>query len=316
MGLFSRFLNQRGLEKMKTKKPSSDSVVMAAMITPALVLLLLFLVIPFFISIGLSFTNQRLLPGPIPTKFVGLRNFETILKDSEFWRSFFNVLLFTAMVIPLQCGFALLSAILLNGQKKGQRFFQGAFFLPYITPMVVVCVIWSTMFQFPSGVLNSLLKIISFGMAQPVEWLGNPHTALLSITLLSAWQAYGFQMVIYMAGLQNIPAELYEAAAMDGVHGWKRFTSITWPSLYQTNVFVLIITTIQALQLFTQVNILTQGGPQNSTNTLVHYIYRTGFVIQNIGKASAASLILFVLVVVIYLGLSKLTQNDPTEAVA
>ena len=282
------------------------------MLAPALVLLVMFLVVPFAMSIGLAFTNQPLLPGPIPTKFVGLGNFSRILSSAEFWRALLNVALFTLMVIPLQCGFALWSAILLNGQNRAKRFFQGLFFLPYITPMVVVCVVWSTMYQYPSGVLNSVLGAMTFGLFKPVEWLGDPHTALVAITMLSAWQAYGFQMVIYMAGLQNIPTDLYEAAAIDGVAGWRRFAWVTWPSLYQTNVFVLIITTIQALQLFTQVNILTQGGPQDSTNTLVHYIYRSGFVIQNVGRASAGSLILFLLIVSIYGAMSFLTKNDPT----
>jgi multiple sugar transport system permease protein len=283
-----------------------------AMLAPALLLLFAFLVVPFAMSIGLAFTNQPLLPGPIPTKLVGLGNFSRILSSGEFWHALLNVALFTLMVIPLQCGFALWSAMLLNGQRKAKRLFQGLFFLPYITPMVVVCVVWSTMYQYPSGLLNSVFMTLTFGLFKPVEWLGNPRTALLAITILSAWQAYGFQMVIYMAGLQNISPDLYEAAAIDGATGWKRFTRITWPSLYGTNVFVLIITTIQALQLFTQVNILTQGGPQDSTNTLVHYIYRSGFVIQNVGRASAGSLILFLLIVSIYGALSFLTRKDPT----
>lgn len=283
-----------------------------AMFLPAVLLLITFLVVPFVMSIGLSFTNQALLPGPIPTKYIGLNNFRKILQSIEFWHAFLNVVLFTLMVIPLQCGFALWSAILINGQKKAKRFFQGIFFLPYITPMVVVCVVWSTLFQYPSGILNSVLDLLTFGLFKPVEWLSNPHTALPAITMLSAWQAYGFQMVVYLAGLQNISPDLYEAAAIDGVSGWRRFTSITWPSLYNTNVFILIITAIQALQLFTQVNILTQGGPQDATNTLVHYIYRTGFVIQNVGKASAGSLILFFLIVIVYGALSFLTRKDPT----
>lgn len=296
---------------MKPMRRASVSWVEMAMLAPALVLLAMFLVVPFAMSIGLAFTNQPLLPGPIPTKFVGFGNFSRILSSAEFWRALLNVALFTLMVIPLQCGFALWSAILLNGQGRAKRLFQGIFFLPYITPMVVVCVVWSTMYQYPSGILNSLFSALSLGLFKPVEWLGNPHTALFAITLLSAWQAYGFQMVIYMAGLQNIPAELYEAAAIDGVGGWRRFAWITWPSLHETNVFVLIITTIQALQLFTQVNILTQGGPQDATNTLVHYIYRSGFVIQNVGRASAGSLILFLLIVSIYGAMALFTRNDP-----
>lgn len=288
------------------------SVTEVAMLTPALLLLITFLIVPFAMSIGLSFTNTPLLPGPIPPKFVWLRNFERIFTSPEFWHALWNVVLFAAMVIPLQCGFALVSAMLLNAQKRAKRLFQALFFLPYITPMVVVCVVWSTMYQFPSGILNSLFAVLTFGLFQPVEWLQNPMTALPAITMLSAWQAYGFQMVIYMAGLQNISPDLYEAAAIDGASGWNRFWKVTWPSLFETNVFILIITTIQALQLFTQVNILTQGGPQDATNTLVHYIYRSGFVIQNVGFASAGSLVLFVLIVSVYAVMSFFTRKNPT----
>jgi len=297
---------------MKSNKRSRISWAEAAMLSPALVLLIAFLIVPFAMSIALSFTNQALLPGPIPTKIVWLRNFQRIFSSPEFWRAFLNVLLFAAMVIPLQCGFALFSAILLNGQKKAQRIFQAIFFLPYITPMVVVCVVWSTLYQYPSGLLNTVFSVLTFGLFKPVEWLQNTHTALPAITMLSAWQAYGFQMVIYMAGLQNIPHDLYEAADLDGATGWWRFWKVTWPSLYETNVFILIITTIQALQLFTQVNILTQGGPQEATNTLVHYIYRSGFVIQNVGFASAGSLVLFIFIVSIYGAMAFLTRKNPS----
>jgi len=197
-------------------RPSHISGAEVAMLTPALVLLITFLIVPFGMSIGLAFTNTPLLPGPIAPKVVGLKNFERIFTSLEFWHALFNVVLFAVMVIPLQCSFALFSAILLNGQKKAKRLFQAFFFLPYITPMVVVCVVWSTLYQYPSGLLNSVFSVLTFGLFQPVEWLQNPMTALPAITMLSAWQAYGFQMVIYMAGLQNISPDLYEAAAIDG----------------------------------------------------------------------------------------------------
>jgi len=296
----------------KAYKPSRLSGAEAAMLAPALVLLITFLIVPFAMSVGLAFTNTPLLPGPIAPKAVGLRNFERIFTSVEFWHALWNVVLFAVMVIPLQCGFALFSAIVLNGQKRAKRLFQAFFFLPYITPMVVVCVVWSTMYQYPSGILNAVFSVLTFGLFQPVEWLQNPMTALPAITMLSAWQAYGFQMVIYMAGLQNISPDLYEAAAIDGAAGWKRFWKVTWPSLYETNVFILIITTIQALQLFTQVNILTQGGPRDATNTLVHYIYRSGFVIQNVGFASAGSLVLFLLIVSVYGVMAFFTRKNPT----
>ena len=283
------------------------------MIAPALILLSVFLIFPFIMSIQLSFTNQRLVQGPVAAKFIGLRNYTKILSEDEFWQAFWNVLRFSLMVIPLQCGFALVMANFLNKLRIMKSFLRSLFFLPFITPMVIVTVIWQTMYQYPKGIFNALLQVLSFGHWKPVEWLGNEFWAMPAIVLLSAWQAYGFQMIIYLGGLQNIPNELYEAANIDGATGWGKFVYITWPSLLPTNVLVLIITTIQALKLFTQVNILTKGGPNGTTNTLVHYIYQAGFVGQKIGYSAAASLLLFLLILGIFLiqkiGLSKLENN-------
>lgn len=271
------------------------------MILPALILLGLFLVLPFVMSINLSFTNQRLVQGPVATKFIGLRNYQRILSDEDFWQAFWNVIRFSLMVIPLQCGFALLMANFLNKLKFMKSFLRSMFFLPFITPMVIVTVIWQTIYQYPKGVMNSVVGLISFGSWSPVEWLGSEFWAMPAIVLLSAWQAYGFQMIIYLGGLQNIPNELYEAGDIDGANGWNKFRFITWPSLADTNVLILIITTIQALKLFTQVNILTKGGPNGTTNTLVHYIYEAGFVSQKIGYSAASSLLLFLLIFAIFM---------------
>jgi len=269
------------------------------MLLPAIILLITFIVIPFGMSVPLSLTNQRLIQGPIATKFVGLRNYVQILSDPDFWQAFRNIFYFTALVLPIQCGIALLIAFFLNKQKQLKKFLRAAFFLPFITPMVIVTVIWSTIYQYPTGILNAILVFITNGAFTPVDWLGTASAAMPAIVFLSAWQAYGFQMVIYLAGLQNIPDEQYEAADVFGANGWQKFRYVTWPYLRNTNILVLTITTIQALKLFTQVNILTNGGPLGSTNTLVHYSYEAGFISQKIGYSSASSLIMFVLVVVI-----------------
>lgn len=271
------------------------------MVLPAIALLVVFMVVPFFSAFRLSLTNQRLLPGPIPTRFVGLQNYARILSDPEFWQAFRNILYFTVMVIPLQCGFALLMAVFLNKVKFLKGFLRSMFFLPYITPMVIVAVIWLSIYQYPEGLMNLILKAITFGKAQPIEWLGNTKWAMPAIVLLSAWQAFGFQMIIYLGGLQNIPDSLYEAASVDGATSIQQFVHVTWPSLRDTNVLVLLVTTIQALKLFTQVNIMTKGGPNGATNTIVHYIYTYGNTAQRIGYSSAASVILFVLILVIFL---------------
>ena len=176
--------------------------------------------------------------------------------------------------------------------------------------MAVVCVIWGTLFQFPTGPLNQIVGVLTFGLGGPIDWLGDPSSAMPAIVLLSAWQAYGFQMVVYLAGLQSIPGDLYEAARLDGASTWQRFRFVTWPGLRQTNIFVLIITTIQAFKLFTQVNILTQGGPRNSTETVVQYMYDVGFVGQKLGLASAVAIILFFIVLAISL-VQRVVLRDP-----
>jgi len=268
------------------------------MIVPAICLLVLFMVIPFFEGFKLSLTNQKLIQGPVSPKFIWFRNYVEILRDKEFWQAFKNVVLFTVMVIPLQCGFALFMANILNRITYGKGWLRGLFFLPYITPMVIVAMIWRSMYQYPEGIMNIVFNAFGF---KPIDWLGNEKWAMPSIVFLSAWQGFGFQMIIYLGGLQSIPKSIYEAASIDGASPMQQFWSITFPSLRDTNVLVLIVTTIQALKLFTQINIMTKGGPNGATNTLVNYIYTKGFEAQKIGYSSAASVILFILILIIFL---------------
>ncbi len=271
------------------------------MIAPAVVLLACFLIAPFLLSFWTSMTNQPLVPRPTPVRFIGLQNFVRIFNDPLFWTSLWNVTRFTIWVLPVQCGMAFATALLLHQKIPGRNLLRGMFFLPAITSMVVVCVIWGTLFQYPSGPLNQIVSFLSAGHIQPIDWLGDPKWAMFSIVLLSAWQAYGFQMIVYLAGLQGIPDELYDASRIDGANVFQRFWHVTMPGLRPTHVFVLVITTIQAFKLYTQVSILTQGGPSGSTETVVHYMVRTGFEQQKLGYASAVSVILFVIVLVIAL---------------
>lgn len=276
---------------------------------PAIILVMVFLIAPFAYSLWLSMTNTRLFPGPIAPRFVGFDNFVRVLGDELFWQSLWNVARFTLMLLPLQCGFALLIAIALNQKLPFSNLFRSVFFLPAITSMVVVCVIWTTIFQYPSGPANTVLTVLSFGLAGPVDWLGDPTLSLPSIVLLSAWASFGFQMIVYMAGLQNIPSELYDAAKVDGAGPLRRFWHVTMPGLWQTHVFVIIVTTIQGFKLFTQVNLLTGGGPQGSTETLVHYMVSTGFTRQRMGYGSAVAILLFVLILLVSLVQRYLLQR-------
>jgi multiple sugar transport system permease protein len=280
-----------------------------AMIAPALVLLTVFLVVPFLLSFWTAMTNQPLVPRPTPVRFIWFNNYIRVLSDDLFWTALWNVTRFTFWILPAQCGLAFVTALLLHQKLPMQNLLRGLFFLPAITSMVVVCVIWGTLFQYPTGPFNQLVGWVSGGAVEPIDWLGDPGWAMFSIVMLSAWQAYGFQMVIYLAGLQGIPEELYDAARIDGAGGWRRFWHVTMPGLRPTHVFVLVITTIQAFKLYTQVAILTQGGPRNSTETVVHFMVRSGFEQQKLGLASAISVILFLIVLVIALVQRKLLRR-------
>jgi multiple sugar transport system permease protein len=286
------------------------------MLAPAMAILAVFLVSPFLISACLSLTNQRLIQGPVPTAFVALRNYRQIIGDPVFWRSLANVLGFALMVIPVQCGTALLLAVFLNKQVSFKGLIRGLYFLPYITPMVIVTVIWKTLYQYPSGVMNFLLGAIIGNSYKPIDWLGTQATAMPAIAILSAWQAYSFQMVIYLGGLQTIPNEIYEAATIDGASRSQAFRYITWPSLANTNVLVLIITTIQALKLYTQIDILTQGGPGGATTTPIYYIVNYGFRGQKIGYSSAASVLFFLIILTVVVVQKILTRNLDKQAKA
>jgi multiple sugar transport system permease protein len=267
------------------------------MVSPAVVLLTLFLLIPVALAFTLAFTNARLI-SPRPATFIGVENFAILFADPVFWASLRNTLFFALVVVPLQAGFALVLAILVNAKVRGTNFFRTVYFIPVVTSMVVVSLLWEFMYQ-PDGLLNRVLGVITFGHFTPIDWLNNPSTALPAIMFMSIWQAVGFHMIIWLSGLQTIPAELYEAADLDGAGGWERFRYITWPGLLATRTFILITITIAALSLFTQISVMTQGGPLDSTTTVVFMAVRTGYQQLATGYASAISLVFFVLVLVV-----------------
>lgn len=267
------------------------------MVGPAGFLLTVFLVIPVVLAFVLAFTNSRLI-SPRPATFVGVTNFMNLFGDPVFWASVRNTFYFAAVVVPVQAGLALGLALLVNAKVRGTNFFRTVYFVPVVTSMVVVSLLWRFMYQ-PDGLLNQFLIFVTGGHFTPIDWLNNPSTAMPAIIVMSIWQAVGFHMIIWLSGLQTIPAELYEAGALDGATGWKRFRYITWPSLAATRTFILITITIAALSLFTQISVMTQGGPLDSTTTLVFMAVRTGYQQLATGYASAISLVFFALVLTV-----------------
>lgn len=291
-----RNLLQRG-DRRATSGRSREARTATWMVGPAGLLLTVFLVVPVGLAFTLAFTNARLI-SPRPARFVGLDNFVNLSQDPVFWASLRNTLVFALVVVPLQAGLALALALLVNAKVRGTNFFRTIYFVPVVTSMVVVSLLWRFLYQ-EDGLLNRLISIVSFGHYTPIDWLNNPRTALGAIIVMSIWQAVGFHMLIWLSGLQTIPAELYEAGALDGATGWKRFRYITWPSLVATRTFILITITIAALSLFTQISVMTQGGPLDSTTTVVFMAVRTGYQQLATGYASAISLVFFVLVLVV-----------------
>jgi multiple sugar transport system permease protein len=264
------------------------------MMTPAAVLLVTFLLIPIGLTFALAFTDARLI-SPRPAQFIGMDNFTRLFQDETFWKSLRNTVIFALVIVPLQSAFALGLAVLVNQKMRGTNFFRTVYFLPVVTSIVVVSMLWQFMYQ-PNGLINQFLA--HFGVKGP-DWLGDTKWALFSIIVMSAWQAVGFHMVIWLSGLQTISADLYEAADLDGAGRWQQFRYVTWPGLFQTRTFILITITIAAFSLFAQVNIMTQGGPLDSTSTLVFMAVRSGFQQQQTGYAAAISLVFFALVLIV-----------------
>ena len=287
----------RPIRRKRDRTSKTENLAGLAMLTPAVLLLALFIFVPAILAFGLAFTNARLI-SPYPATFVGLDNFVRLFADAAFFRALINVGYFAVVVVPLQAGLALAMAILVNKKVRGTTFFRTVYFLPVVTSMVVVSLLWLFMYR-QDGLINVIIDRVTFGLVTGPDWLNDTATSMPAIILMSVWQGVGFHMIIWLSGLQTIPADLYEAADLDGVTAWQRFRYITWPGLSATRSLILVTITIQALSLFTQISVMTQGGPLNSTTTVVYEAVRSGFAQQETGYASAISLVFFVIVLLI-----------------
>ncbi len=291
---------------VKQKKLSRENWTGLAFIAPAVLLLILFLLIPFGLTIGNSFTNYNILK-PGETQFVGLKNFIKLTRDTVFMKSIVNTFVFVILVVPLQVCLALGLALLVNRKLKGISVYRLAFFAPTVLSLVVVSILWSYIYNPNNGLLNSLLGSLGLG---PFKFLNNPRTAMLCIVVLSAWQGCGFQMMIFLSGLQDIPAYLYEAARVDGATRLQQFFHITLPGLNNIAVFVSLNIVVSAFQLIIQPMMMTAGGPQNATMTIVYEIYQTGFKYNQMGYGSAMALVFTVIVLTITLIQNKITSKS------
>ncbi|HEY6594724.1 MAG TPA: sugar ABC transporter permease [Asanoa sp.] len=284
-----------------------EAVAGGVMATPSVLLLVLFFFVPVILGFLLAFTNARLI-SPTPTTFAGLDNFSRLFQDPLFWKSLRNTLYFAVVVVPLQSALALLLALLVNERMRGTNVFRTPYFVPVVTSIVVVSILWKFMYQ-PDGLVNNMLQSVSFNVIRGTDWLNNPGSAMPAIILMSIWQAVGFHMVIRLSGLQTISPQLYEAADLDGASRWEKFRYVTWPGLRDTRTFILVTITIAALSLFAQVNIMTNGGPLDATTTVVFQAVRVGYQQQQTAYASTISLVFFLLVFAVSLVQRYLTRE-------
>lgn len=277
-------------------------------IIPAVVLLAAFLLYPALQTVRYAFTDYNIM-RPDRIKFCGLNNFIELFQDKDFWIAVKNTLHFTVLVVPFQTILALALALLISSRRKGVSIFRAAYFSPQVTSMVVVAILWTVLYNSNpnSGLLNALL--VKLGM-EPCGFLNDPKTAMNSIIFMSAWQGAGYQMMIFLAGLQGIPKDQYEAASIDGAGRIKSFFYVTLPGLKNVISYVIMITVIQAMKLFTQPYVMTKGGPQNSTRTLVYYVYEQGFQKRNFGYACAVAAVFFVIVISLSIGMKKIIKAE------
>ncbi|NBD29890.1 MAG: ABC transporter permease subunit [Alphaproteobacteria bacterium] len=232
-----------------------------------------------------------------------------VASDVVFMKALVNTLMFVLVVAPVQGALALVLALLINQKLRGINVYRAIYFMPVVVSIVVVSLLWRFIYDGNDGLLNNLLSAITFGGWQPVDWLGNPDTALGSIMAMSIWQAVGFHMVIWLSGLQTISPTLYEAADIEGASKWQTFRYVTWPGLRNTAVLVLIVITMQAFALFAQIDVMTNGGPLDSTQTVVFQAVERGYGKQDISGGSTISVILFLLVLTISLIQRWLTRE-------
>jgi multiple sugar transport system permease protein/sn-glycerol 3-phosphate transport system permease protein len=261
-------------------------------VAPLMIFIAVFTYVPILTSLNLSVRQWNFLTPDMP--FVGLRNYEELFASAEFWNSLWVTTVFAVLSVPLRLGAALAIANWLVRETLPSRLLRGALFLPSVTSTVSIAVVFSWVFSTDYGMMNALLGWL--GLGRP-HWLQDPHLALWVLILVNTWKQIGYDIVIYIAGLQAIPQELYDAAAVDGGRRFMVFRRVTMPLVMPTTYFLLVISVIEAFQVFTIVNVMTRGGPAGATDMLVNLLYEIGFELFDIGRGSALAVILFVLLV-------------------
>lgn len=265
-------------------------------LAPAMISIFVFFFIPVIAAFIISFTDFDIysLGNYSNLRFIGLKNYSDLLGNELFWTSLRNTFYFVIAASPLSIAVSLAAAIILNSKiVKLKAVFRLAYFIPVVTTLVAVAIVWRFIYHPRFGMLNYMLSL--FGV-NPIDWLGDPFWAMPSIILMSIWKNFGYNMIIFIAGLQNIPEHLYEAAVLEGANAWQQFKKITLPMLAPTTIFISIITMIGNFQLFAEPYVMTQGGPLNKTLSVVQYMYQEGFRWWNMGYSASIAFVLFIII--------------------
>jgi multiple sugar transport system permease protein len=283
----------RGSEKVPWTKREHEGLAAGLFLLPNLIGFLIFTAIPVGAAFILAFYDYDLLLG---ASWAGLENFREMFTTDEVFRAaLFNTAYFTAVSVPLSVVLGLATAMLVNQALRGIVIFRSIFLLPYVTVTVALSLVWKWLYLPDIGLINSVLGV--FGIDGP-PWLTSGTWAMPALILMSVWKGFGYNMVIFLAGLQGIPDHLYDAAKVDGATAWRRFLNVTLPLLSPTTFFVVVISVISSFQVFDQALIMTNGGPGTATTTLVLYIYQKGFQSFDMGYAAAVALVLFAVIFV------------------
>ncbi|MFL6580189.1 MAG: carbohydrate ABC transporter permease [Burkholderiales bacterium] len=279
-------------------------------VAPALLVIGVFFALPVMAGLALSFTDFDIyaLADTHNLRFVGLDNYLRLLRTPLFWQALGNTLYFVVIGVPLSIGLSLGAALLLHARvARFTPFFRTALFAPVVTTLVAVAVVWRYLFQTRYGMVNHVLA--NFGIA-PLDWLGDPHLAMPTIILLAVWKNFGYNMVIFLANLQAVPEEVYEAARIDGASTFQQLLYITLPILRPTLVLVGILTTAGYFQLFAEPYVMTQGGPLRSTVSVLYFMYEEGFKWWNFGTASTVAVLLFALMFAVTWTLMRVSRSE------
>jgi multiple sugar transport system permease protein len=277
---------------------------------PSVALILIFFWGPVLYGLWLSFTDFDIyaIADPSTVRFVGLGNYLHAVAEPDFWNALRVTLVYALVGAPVSVAVSLAAALLVDAKTtRWKPFFRAVYFAPVVTTLVAVAIVWRYLYQPQYGLVNALLA--RFGLPQ-VDWLGDPHWALPAILVLAVWKNFGYNLLIFVAGLQNVPRELHEAAELDGASGWQRFWNVTLPELAPVFLFVSVTTVINYFQLFAEPYVMTQGGPLKSTNSLVLLMYEQGFRWWRLGYAAALAFILFAVILAATAVQMRLQQRE------